>query len=421
MLVSTVHPRSPSKEPRDGSLEHKGSDRRSMRVLQIIEATLGGTLRYLENIAAATEESGLQLGLAYGTHRSDSRLAPLLKKVEAAGWCTYKIDMRREVEPWRDLNALLNLRKVIRDFQPDIIHCHSSKGGALGRLASVLQKEAPARLYTPNALAVPLGRKYLKLERLMSHVTDSFVAVSDSERDEIEGFGLNKHAAIDVVYPLIDSAHFAPASRAQARKTMDFGPGPLILGIGRLMPQKDPGAFVEIIKRVHENRPDVRAVWLGSGDGEMLFRAQIQEARLENIIRLVPWQHDVRTCIAAANVLLSTSQFESFGYMVAEALSMGVPAVATDVTGTCDVMRGDLRQWLYPKRDYKRATDLVCALLGDLKRAEEIGAMARHEVVRRFNAEQMRDALMRTYAKALRPSPPLASRRAGAMLEGRAN
>ena len=384
-------------------LDHLG---KPIRVLQVIEATLGGTLRYLENIAAATENSGLQLGLAYGTHRADSRLAPLLKKVETYGWRTYEVDMRREVEPKRDLSALLSLRRVIRDFQPDITHCHSSKGGALGRIASVLQRNTPVCLYTPNALAVPLGEKYLRIERMIGRFTDGFIAVSDSERDEIESFGLGKHSSIDVVYPLIDSDFFAPLSRSEARALLDLEDAPTVLGIGRLMAQKDPGSFVEIIRRLRVVMPTMQAIWLGSGEGEAEFREQINEANLQGVIRIIPWQHDVRRYIAASNVLLSTSRFESFGYMVAEALSMALPAVATNITGTCDIMRGDLRSWLYPRGDHARATDLLAELLGDQQRAAHVGALGRAEIVRRFSVGAMRDALLSTYTASLKRATP---------------
>ena len=390
-----------------------------MRVLQVIEATLGGTLRYLENIAAATQQSGTQFGLAYGTHRADSRLDPLLKKVQAAGWRTYQVDMRRDVDPIRDFRALLSLRRVIRNFKPDIIHCHSSKGGALGRVASAWGRPTPARLYTPNALAAPLGKKYLLIEKFLARLTDSFIAVSDSEHDELESFGLGKLSAIDVVYPLIDSDYFTPASRAAARAEIGLDDAPLVLGIGRLMPQKDPGSFVEIVRRVHARKPEVQALWLGSGDGEPEFRQQIREADLQSTIRLVPWQHDVRPYIAASDVLLSTSQFESFGYMVAEALSMGIPAVATDITGTCDIMRGDLRAWLYPKRDYAHATELLLRLLADPQAAGDLGRMARQEIIRRFSSEQMRNALLGTYTKYLRRREPRFSSKLDPGLEER--
>ena len=168
------------------------------------------------------------------------------------------------------------------------------------------------------------------------------------------------------------------------------------------MPQKDPGSFVQIVKRVQEQRPDVRAVWLGSGEGEEDFRRELKKTRLEDVVQIVPWQHDVRPYIAAANVLLSTSQFESFGYMVAEALSMAIPAVATDITGTCDIMRDELSDWLYPVRDYDRATELLLTLLSNLNAADALGRRGRMQILRRFSTDQMRQTLTDTYHRSLK-------------------
>jgi glycosyltransferase involved in cell wall biosynthesis len=372
-----------------------------IRVLHVLEATLGGTLRYMENIAAATEDTQIVFGLAYGSARADSRLQPLLERARAMGWLTYPIDMRREIGPRNDFSAFVKLRQAIGRFKPHILHCHSSKAGALGRAAASSRLRRPIRLYSPAAIAAPLGAKYLKIEKLLAHYTDRFVAVSDSERADIVGWSLAKQSSVDVVYPWIDLGYFKPSSRHHARLSLGFGPGPLVLGMGRLTAQKDPTSFVAIIKQLRLQHPDVNAVWLGSGEGERSFRNAVAEASLEGVIRLVPWQHDVRGYIAAADVLLSTSIFESFGYMVAEALSMEVPVVATDITGTCDIMRGELRDWLYPVGHYERAVRLLGALLQDPGRALAIGRIGRSEVKRRFTAEHMRGALMGSYAKAL--------------------
>ena len=353
----------------------------------------------------ATAGTDLQLGLAYATNRADSRLDPLLTRLKATRWETYPIDMRRQIEPLRDLSALFQLRRAIRNFKPDIVHCHSSKAGALGRTATLLQSHPPVRLYTPNALAAPLGKHYLKIEQFISRYTDGFIAVSDSEEKEIRGFGLDRHCTVDIVYPLIDTDFFAPAPRDKARKAIGIDhDAPLVLGIGRLTQQKDPVSFVAIIKQLLEVRQDVRALWLGAGEGEAEFKRAIAQAGLDRVIRLVPWQHDVRPYIAAANVgypqLLS--RFESFGYMVAEALAMTIPAVATDVTGTCDIMRGELRDWLYPVRDHARAAQLLGEMLGDPNRADALGHRARQQIILRFSAEQMRRDLIGSYEDSLR-------------------
>src|ERR1700722_18668974 len=70
-----------------------------LRVLHVLEATLGGTLRYMENIAEATEGLGLVSGFAYGTARADSRLKPFLECISSRGWSSYPVDMARQVHP----------------------------------------------------------------------------------------------------------------------------------------------------------------------------------------------------------------------------------------------------------------------------------------------------------------------------------
>ena len=79
------------------------------------------------------------------------------------------------------------------------------------------------------------------------------------------------------------------------RLALGLGAGPLILGMGRLTAQKDPGSFVEVIKRLRSQCPDIQAIWLGSGEGQQAFRDQVAEKSLEDVIHNVPWQPDVRS------------------------------------------------------------------------------------------------------------------------------
>jgi glycosyltransferase involved in cell wall biosynthesis len=310
--------------------------------------------------------------------------------------------MRREIHPWNDLKAWIQLRLAVADFAPDIIHCHSSKAGALGRTSAFLQKDHPARVYSPHALAVPLGSIYLKIEKLLSKSTERFVAVSDTERREILGFSLAPEKSVSVVYPSVDSRYFQPSSRQLARQMLGIGSTPLILAIGRLTAQKDPIAFIRVVECVYAQQPDVRAVWVGSGEGEPDFLSRVRAAGMEHVIRLIPWQHDVRTYISAADVLLSTSRFESFGYVAAEALAMKRPVVASNVTGTRDIMLDRFGEWLYPNDRPDIAADLVLQLLRDPEASVAIGNRGRSEVEKQFSSERMRESLMQAYHAALR-------------------
>jgi len=373
----------------------------TIRVLHILEATLGGTLRYMENVAKATEGSEIVSAFAYGMARADSRLHPFLDSVAKMGWTSYATDMRREISVRNDLNSFKQLRRAVLHFAPDVIHCHSSKAGALGRAVVALQAKTPARVYSPHALAAHLGRRYLRIERLLSRHTDRFIAVSDSERKEIVGFSLADEQAVSVVYPTVDCEYFAPSSRDDARRLLGLGTAPLILSIGRLTAQKNPAAFLEIIHRLHEQRPDIKAIWVGSGTGDLDFPTMVKAARMEGVIRIAEWQHDVRQYIAAADVLLSTSKFESFGYVAAEALSMNRPVVASNITGTQDIMRGALQEFLYPADQPERATQLILQLLQSPGQAAAVATLGRAEIQRRFSKERMRENLVEAYRKTL--------------------
>jgi glycosyltransferase involved in cell wall biosynthesis len=122
---------------------------------------------------------------------------------------------------------------------------------------------------------------------------------------------------------------------------------------------------------------------------------------MEHVVRVIPWQHDVRTYISAADVLLNTSRFESFGYVTAEALAMKRPVVASDVTGTRDIMLDRFGAWLYPPDRTDIAAGLILQLLRDPDLSITIGNLGRSEVENKFSTERMRESLMHAYHSAL--------------------
>jgi len=371
-------------------------------VLHVMEATLGGTMRYMSSIIEASVAMPFSMSLAYSTERAGSGLLPALTHARSSAWALFNLQMTRSVRPVNDLQNMLKLRRIIRDLRPDIVHCHSSKAGAIGRLATLALRRPPRLIYSPHAVAANLGTHYLLIERGLSRLTDRFAAVSESERQEIADYGIASYERTDVVYPVIDTAHFSPEDPLAARRALGFrATAPLILGIGRLTAQKDPLAFVQVIERLRAVMPDVTAVWVGDGELRVPMEDMIHVKGLEETIRIAGWQEDVRPYLAACDVLVSTSQFESFGYMVAEALAMERPVVATAVTGTRDIMSKDLTALLYEPGDHGRAAQLVSELLSDSFRARALGAVGRRLMVDEFSLLRMTNALYACYRNIL--------------------
>lgn len=366
-----------------------------LRVLHVLEATLGGTLRYMENIADCLRGTDMTLGFAYATARADSRLDPLLSRLKSQGWKLYPVPMRREINVAVEIDSVWKLRRVFRKFRPDVVHCHSSKAGVLGRVASLLVRPSPAAVYSPHALAIPLGRQYLYIERLLRKLAGRFIAVSDSEAGDIVHYQLASPDRVSVAYPMVDCDYFSPSAD---RDTCARATGPFtVMGVGRLTPQKDPLRFIAIVRRLQETMPGVEGVWIG--DGELRETFEETAATAPGPIRVVPWQRDIRPFLSAADVLLSTSRYESFGYMVAEALALEVPVVASRISGTSDILVGKFAGNMYEPGDDAGAAALLKRVLQDPARTRQWAASAREMVRERFNSRSMREALLDAYSR----------------------
>jgi glycosyltransferase involved in cell wall biosynthesis len=374
-----------------------------MRVLQVMEATLGGTRRYLEDVSRALGE-GDHNGLVYSLYRADGAFLKLLESLRVAGWSLFEIDMRREINPVRDLACARKLREIYRRFKPDVVHAHSSKAGGLVRIATIGMKNRPRIVYTPNSIASNVSWIYGQLEKVLALRLDIIAAVTESEREELHSLKLIPLERIHVVVPTIPADVFAPHDRAAARSDLGIGDGPVVIGIGRLTAQKDPVAFIDLASSLRRAVPDLRAYWIGDGELRSVVEQRIAALDLGSCVSVTGWLEDVRPYVAASNVFVSTSRYESFGYVTAEACAMERPVVATKITGTVDVVRSDVDDQLFPLDDLGAATSRVARFLGDAQFAADVAARDRAYVNSAFSLEETRRGLYAAYDAALQTS-----------------
>jgi glycosyltransferase involved in cell wall biosynthesis len=370
-----------------------------LRVLQVLEATLGGTRRYLEDVSVALGD-GPENGLVYSLDRADNSFHELLAKLKAAGWSLFEIDMCRRIDMKSDARSVLALRRIYHRFKPDVVHAHSSKAGAIARLATLGSRKRPGLVYSPHAIGVNLGKVYGLIESLLALRLDVLSAVSVSERDELDRLNLVPSHRIHVVSPTIEPTTFAPRDRGQARRSLELCDGPLVIAIGRLARQKDPLAFVEFVAELRTRIIDVRAIWIGDGELRAAMEQRISECGLADVLTITGWLRDVRPYLAACDILVSTSAFESFGYATAEALAMDRPVVASSIVGTVDVVATDTDHQLYHGRNVKSAATLAERFLTDRTHAQQVAERGREHVLKTFSVSEMRSRLSLAYAAA---------------------
>ena len=372
----------------------------SNRVLQVLEASLGGTRRYLEDVFDALG-GGSQYGMAYSLHRADSSFMVLLERMRDAGWQLFEVNMVRRIDLRSDISCTLALRKVYDAFQPDVVHAHSSKAGAIARLATIGMRRRPGLVYSPNSISANISPVYGVIERLLALRLDVLAAGTPSERDELRTLNLVAPARIHVVVPTIRAEVFAPTSRARAREQLRLPDGPMVVAVGRLVPQKDPLAFVDFVAALRKRLGNARAIWVGDGDLRQAMEERVSDLQLGDALSITGWLDDVRPYLAASDLVVSTAAYESFGYATAEALAMDRPVVASAITGTVDVVTTDTGDQLYGYRDVEAAASLAARLLSDTQHAAGVAARGRARVVATFSTEQTRRGLDGAYAAAM--------------------
>lgn len=377
----------------------------------MIEATLGGTRRYVEDVFEACSGSGTVNGIVYASARADDGFLELLPRMRAAGWQIFHIDLHRAIELREDLAHARVLRAIFDRFQPDVVHAHSSKAGAIARLANFARRPRARLVYSPHAVAVHLGYKYVLIERLLATQLDILSVVSESERREVLGLGLVSERKVRVVTPTIRAERLAPRSQREARAHLGLDEGPYIVSIGRLAAQKDPLGFLEIVAALRDEIPNARAIWVGDGELFTEMQHRIEELRLGDAVTIAGWQTDVRPYLAASDVFVSSSTYESFGYVTAEALAMGRPVVASAINGTIDIVTLDTETCLYQPRDYRAAATATARLLRDPAFAAEIAERGRARVLDAFSPATTRRQLLETYRDAFVPAPTGRGRR----------
>ncbi|MDT7538068.1 MAG: hypothetical protein QOI82_1653, partial [Actinomycetota bacterium] len=218
-------------------------------------------------------------------------------------------------------------------------------------------------------------------ERALARRTDRLVAVGAQVRDELLAAGIGTPAQYAVVAPGI--ALPTPPTRTEARSRLGLpADGPVIVLVARLTAIKRPDRFLDIARRMREERPD--ALFAVVGEGDRL--AELQAAAPPNV-RFLGWRSDVEVVYAAAELVVLTSDNEGMPVSLIEAAMCGLPAVATRVGSVAEVVVDGETGWLCPT-DVDALVDAVRAALSS-DRLAEMGRAARAHATASFSRSRL--------------------------------
>jgi len=321
--------------------------------------------------------------------------------------------LRRGVSGWGDWRATRFMRRALSDFQPDVLHTHASKAGAIGRWAakSVPQVRCVHTFhghvlegYFPGFLS----RALVAHERRLARRTQRIVAVSHATAEDLLRLGVAEEQQLVVVPPGVDLTPFEnlDAHAGELRGRLGLDSDAFVVGvIGRLAAVKQPQVALRVFELLANRYPQLHLVYVGDGP---------ERGGLERAIRNLPGKcservhmlgalNEMGPVLAGLDALLLTSRSEGLPVALIEAGAAGVPAVAADVGGVGEVLAHERTGFLGENVD-ELAYGLA-QLLDEPEERANMGQRARMRVAARYSAEALTQRLEALYQTLLQENP----------------
>ena len=315
----------------------------------------------------------------------------------------------RRIRPFQDLITFVKLFLLMRRERPDIVHTHTAKAGALGRLAARLAG-VPVVVHTfHGSIFSGYFRSFPSLlfqwiERAMALGTDAVLAVSRRVAEELEERGIAPETKIEVVPLGLELDRFEDVSRhrGQLRRELELAPDtPLIGCVGRLVPIKDLGTLLEAMILVSKANPTPVLLVVGDGDERDALEEQASRLGLGAIVRFLGFRSDLENIYAGLDLAVNCSLNEGTPVALIEAMAAGVPVVATGVGGTPDLLEEGRLGPLVAPRDPKALADAITKALSLEGRSADQAERARQSVLRRFSLNRLLHDLDQLYLRLL--------------------
>lgn len=315
----------------------------------------------------------------------------LVRRLETAGVPVHRQPhLRAPPSPFADVRALADLVSLLRRESFDLVHCHSTKSGTLGRVAAyVTGHPAVFSVHGWGFYNTEFGWLAPVLsgtERLLSRVTDGIVCVSENDLEEGLRRGITDEARSSVVHNGIPPVH-VPDDRTRLADVGVDTERPVIGTVGRLAEQKRPTELFRVGRDLDRRDVAVSTVWIGQGSLEEQCRRFIDRNAVDG--HLPGFRDDALELALDFDVFVVPSRFEGFPISILEAMSLGLPVVAYDVGGVGEAVVDGETGFVVTPGDREALTDRVERLVRSPGLASRMGRRGRERFLDAFSVDRM--------------------------------
>lgn len=313
-----------------------------MKILHLGQM-IGGLDIYIRNSIVYNENDNEYVII----HGEKDNCKPVIRKGKPIK--EYSVALYRNLNPINDFKAFFATIRIIRKEKPDIIHCHSAKGGVIGRTAGFITRIRT--FYTPHAfsfLCTPSALKryiYITIERI-TKFKSYVLACSSSEQKMAVDYIKYKREHVLLWHNSVPDASLEEGKKVNINE-------PYICYIGRPCYQKNTLFLLDVIKALKNKGCEIKFLLLGVGYHSPELEAmkrKVDELKLNHNITLIPWLNhaDCQEYVRGSLLYVTTSLYEGLPLSVIEAMANGKAIIASDVVGNRDCIKDGKNGWLLP-------------------------------------------------------------------------
>lgn len=304
-----------------------------------------------------------------------------------------------------DLRVAGRLIKLIKRHAPAIVHAHSRRG------ADLMGGWCARRTGVPAVLTRRVDNREPALwARLKYKPYRTVVAISSAVESElVDHVGLDPARVVRVA-SAVDAGRYRPEAAAAARERMatifDLPSGSILVGtIAQLIPRKGHALLLGCLPEVFARHPDVHVLCFGRGRLQQALQREIGKRGLGDRVKLVGFRNDLAELIPGLHLLVHPARREGLGVAVLEAMSAGVPVVASDAGGLTDIVEHDRHGLLFESGSASALRDAIVRMLGDSALRQRCARGARRRVQSRFPVQRMSRRYVEVYNRVLSSTP----------------
>ncbi len=374
-------------------------------VVHILEPFVGGVRTWVCTVLVRLVENGFDVTLICSLNRSCPDDDAQIRKLRDAGIKVHIVPMTRRINPLEDLRSFVRILRLLKKNHFDIVHTHSSKAGALGRIAAV-SAGAGAVFHSPHCFAFLRSNSrlsksfYFAIERLLAKLTNTLVAVSQSEADiAAEARIVPSQNCVVIpnalpatrIFPKPSSGEKCSAVKASLTINEDAR---IVTTACRLDEYK--GIFRCLQAARHSRTPD--PVFLLAGEGKLRTAAQefIRQNRLAGKVKLLGHVSNMERIYAVTDVVVLCSDAEAQPYLLLEAMRAKCPIVATAVIGNTELI-SQRRTGLLAHPTPQSIAKAIDELLADKDKSDEYARNAYDYFCKHHTLENQVSKLTETY------------------------